>query len=100
MRDMEDISVHLDSCDYGFLKWFFNEARSFLSEDEFYEDYMSEASLLISASEPVSGEYSVPVEELDIYRSLGEELPFFWESFDSLFSWALERPGVQIQEGS
>lgn len=61
------------------------ESRSIkvLSEPE-YSQWFSEHT--------IPGELSLPAEELELYRALGEQIPFLWPAVQ-LSSWAVERWG-------
>lgn len=60
------------------------------------ENLLAEQSLLVEAqarfleSHEVKGELTVPDDELEIYRMLGEKLPFLWPD-EEFLSWAEER---------
>lgn len=61
------------------------------------EDQWNYFNALSYRTSRVPMELSISLDELEVYTSLGERLPFLWP-FEQLLAWAVERPNAVLME--
>lgn len=86
---------------YGQVSWLLEALGVAVDAQEFSDDDASWdlVNQLEYRTKPIPMRFTLPDDELSVYSSLGEPLPYLWP-IEQLLAWAVERPdAVVLREG-